>query len=180
MSTAPHTSLRIRALLRPRMLHALVGLSACAALVATYSVAALTGAPDTSTRPARAAATRSTPRASLPAAVAETYEPVVISASARAPEAPPSAAEFGKRLFAMANAYAAQQGQAVRLGRADCVQAAPGRYMCSYASRTPGQAAECHLLQARWTPEAASTFTVTLSGRVARCDSLRAALRSLR
>jgi hypothetical protein len=38
---------------------------------------------------------------------------------------------------------------------------------------------ECHLIQARWTPNATSTFTVTLSGRVARCGSLREALDSM-
>jgi hypothetical protein len=35
-------------------------------------------------------------------------------------------------------------------------------------------------MQARWTPERASSFTVTLAGRTERCGSLREALRSLR
>jgi hypothetical protein len=94
-------------------------------------------------------------------------------------DAPPTAAEFAEQFFATANAYAAEHGHAVRLGRAHCVQASPGHYMCSYESQAPGQAAQCHVVQARWTPNAASTFTVTLSGRAARCGSLRAALRSL-
>jgi len=51
--------------------------------------------------------------------------------------------------------------------------------MCSYESRAPGRDPDCHIVQARWTPQTASTFTVTLSGRVARCGTLRAALRSL-
>jgi hypothetical protein len=34
-------------------------------------------------------------------------------------------------------------------------------------------------MQARWTPHSASTFTVTLAGRVPRCATLRDALRSL-
>ena len=65
-----------------------------------------------------------------------------------------------------------------RIGRADCVQAAPGRYMCSYAVTKPGTTT-CHLMQARWTPDRASTITVTLAGRTRRCGSLAEALDSL-
>jgi len=35
-------------------------------------------------------------------------------------------------------------------------------------------------MQARWTPERASLFTVTLAGRTRNCRSLRDALHSLR
>jgi hypothetical protein len=35
------------------------------------------------------------------------------------------------------------------------------------------------VMQARWTPQAASTITVTLAGRAGRCGTLREALRSL-
>jgi hypothetical protein len=34
-------------------------------------------------------------------------------------------------------------------------------------------------MQARWTPERASTITITLAGRTRRCGSLRQALDSL-
>jgi hypothetical protein len=64
--------------------------------------------------------------------------------------------------------------------RVDCVEPTSGRYMCSYTLRVPGRPAACHLIQARWTPGRASVFTVTLSGRTARCQSLSDALQSLR
>ena len=51
--------------------------------------------------------------------------------------------------------------------------------MCSFAILHDDGSSECHLIQARWTPEAASTITVTLAGRVARCTSLREALDSM-
>jgi len=112
-------------------------------------------------------------------AAAATPEPPT-RASESTPEAPPTASEFADEFFSTANAYAVGYGHAVRLGRAHCVQASPGHYMCSYESRAPGRNARCHILQAQWTPDAESTFTVTLAGRAGRCESLRAALRSLR
>jgi hypothetical protein len=51
--------------------------------------------------------------------------------------------------------------------------------MCSYTITEPGSDAGCHLMQARWTPTRASTYTITLAGRVKRCATLRQALRSL-
>jgi hypothetical protein len=51
--------------------------------------------------------------------------------------------------------------------------------MCSYAARKPGAPTQCHIMQARWTPNRASTITVTLAGRADRCGTLREALRSL-
>jgi hypothetical protein len=92
---------------------------------------------------------------------------------------PPSADEFGRRLVGVTNAYAAAHGDSNRLGETDCVQPVPGRYMCSYSVSEPGRPMTCHLVQARWTPDAASTITVTLAGRAKRCGSLRDALASL-
>jgi hypothetical protein len=68
---------------------------------------------------------------------------------------------------------------AARITGVDCVQASSGHYMCSYAVIGPNRRRECHLMQATWTPDTASTYTVTLAGRVRRCGSLREALRSL-
>ena len=92
---------------------------------------------------------------------------------------PPSAAEFARLFAATANAYATAHHDPARIERPDCVQASPGHYMCSYAAVSPGDAEKCHLMQATWTPKRASTFTVTLAGRTARCRSLRDALESL-
>lgn len=94
--------------------------------------------------------------------------------------ATPSAAEFARILVGTANTFAAAHRDPTRLGPADCVEASAGHYMCSYAVSHPGRRNECHIMQGRWTPAATSTITVTLAGRTARCESLRAALRSLR
>ena len=92
----------------------------------------------------------------------------------------PSAVEF-KVLFVGAwNQYAEATGDPRRLRDADCVEAAPARYMCSYAVVQPDEPMSCHLMQARWTPGRASTITITLAGRTARCRTLHEALRSLR
>jgi len=92
---------------------------------------------------------------------------------------PPTASEFGRIFVATANQYGEEHGDRRLIDRADCVQAARGRYMCSYSVSAPGSPTRCELMQARWTPRAASTITVTLAGRVKRCGSLREALRSL-
>jgi hypothetical protein len=91
----------------------------------------------------------------------------------------PSAAEFGRDFVATANAFARAHGRAVRFAHPDCVTPKPGKYMCSYAVLRRGRSAECHLIQANWIPEGPSTISITLSGRTARCENLRAALRSL-
>jgi hypothetical protein len=93
---------------------------------------------------------------------------------------PPSASGFAALLVSSTTAYATAHGQPQRIEQPDCVQPVRGRYMCSYTVRIPGDAARCHLMQARWTPERASLFTVTLAGRTRSCRSLRDALRSLR
>ena len=59
-----------------------------------------------------------------------------------------------------------------------CVEAAPNRYMCSYALLRRTRR-ECHLMQGRWSPSTAA-IVVTLAGRTARCTTLRAAIQSLR
>lgn len=75
-----------------------------------------------------------------------------------------------------AHAFVGVGGQ--RIGNVHCVKAAPAHYMCAYAVLKPsGQ--ECHLMQALWTPDAASTITVTLAGQAGRCDSVRDAVQSL-
>jgi len=51
--------------------------------------------------------------------------------------------------------------------------------MCAYATRRPGGAEQCRLMQAQWLPRSLSLIRVTLAGRVPACGSLRAALRSL-
>lgn len=102
------------------------------------------------------------------------------SAAEAAAFQPPAPAEFAREFLGLNNAYARAHGDPARLANADCVQASPGHYMCSYAVRRPNRASECHIMQAMWTPRALSSFTVTLSGRAERCGSLREALQSLR
>jgi hypothetical protein len=87
----------------------------------------------------------------------------------------PTAAEFGRALMGTANQF----GSDAKIARTHCVQAKPGRYMCSYAVQRKGRQDECHLMQGRWTPDADSTITVTLAGRAGRCGSLRDAIQSL-
>ena len=91
-----------------------------------------------------------------------------------------SAAEFARDLVGLTKAYATEHGDPTRLADVDCVRASAGHYMCSYAAVRPDGARECHLMQARWTPQLASSFTVTLAGRTRKCGTLREAIRSLR
>ena len=100
-------------------------------------------------------------------------------AAATLREPTPSATQFGRDFVSTANAYAASHGQARRLKHPDCVQAVPGKYMCSYAVWWPDGRAECHLMQAKWMPLGPSTYKITLAGRVPKCSSLRAALDSI-
>jgi hypothetical protein len=94
--------------------------------------------------------------------------------------APPSAKDFASVFLGVTNAYAQAHAEAARFVHAHCVEAARGRYMCAYATVTRGQPLKCHLMQARWTPNAASGITVTLASRTPLCGSLRQALDSLR
>lgn len=102
------------------------------------------------------------------------------AAAAAVMPSPPSASGFAAVLVSSTTAYAKAHGDPRRIVRPDCVEAARGRYMCSYLEiRMPGDPGRCHLLQARWTPERASSFTVTLAGRTRSCRSLHDALHSL-
>lgn len=94
-------------------------------------------------------------------------------------EPAPSAREFARFLVGVTTDYAQKSGDATRIVRPDCVQASAGHYMCSYAVMRPNRTVECHVVQARWTPQRLSTITVTLSGRAKRCGTLREAIRSL-
>jgi len=98
---------------------------------------------------------------------------------AAAATAPPSATDFAETFTGTANAYATAHGEHLRIVNPDCVAAAPGRYMCSYTVARAGKPPECHIMQARWTPGQLSSYEVTLSGRAARCGTLREAIRSL-
>ena len=93
---------------------------------------------------------------------------------------PPSASGFAALLVSSTTAYARAHGDPKRIERPDCVEPVRGKYMCSYEVRVAGDAAGCHLMQASWTPERASLFTVTLAGRTGSCRSLQDALHSLR
>lgn len=104
---------------------------------------------------------------------------LLVPATHAAPQRPPSAAAFGRIFVATANAFAVAHHDARRVHDAHCVEAATGQYMCAYTAVTAAHERQCHLVQARWTPKAASTITVTLSGRTRRCGSVREAIRSL-
>ncbi len=98
--------------------------------------------------------------------------------------ATPSAAEFAAQFIGVTNQYAKEHGDTAQVGHAHCVQAAAGRYMCSYTvtkneTIAKNETSTCHLMQARWTPGRASMITVTLAGRTARCTTLREAIRTL-
>jgi len=102
------------------------------------------------------------------------------SAKAGPDDAPPTATEFADEFVGVTNQHAKENGDPARLARADCAQAARGRYMCSYAVEKPGAPATCHIMQARWTSaRLTSSFTVTLAGRTRKCGSLREAIRTL-
>ena len=91
----------------------------------------------------------------------------------------PSATQFAQAFIGVTNKYASQHGDGARLGNAHCVEAAPGKYMCSYLVTAKG-VRTCHLMQAQWTPERSSAITVTLAGRTSRCGTLHEAIQSLR
>lgn len=92
----------------------------------------------------------------------------------------PTAARFAEILTGTVNAYAAAHGETTHASNAHCVQASAGRYMCSFATKRRGHRSQCHVMQAKWTPKALSSYRVTLGGRATRCGTLRAALRSLK
>jgi hypothetical protein len=91
----------------------------------------------------------------------------------------PSATQFAHYFVGVTNKRASEQGDGARVGSADCVKAAPGKYMCSYLVTAKG-VKTCHLMQAHWRPQRSSAITVTLAGRTSRCGTLREAIQSLR
>ena len=93
---------------------------------------------------------------------------------------PPSPTTFAREFAALTNAHAALHHDPRRIEGVHCVQGRAGHYMCAYTVAKGGGARECHLMQARWTPGAASTISVTLAGRTERCGSIREAINSLR
>ena len=149
-------------------------LIACGAAAGTYALAATARAP----HPHGQALAPAVARSSSP--VESTPGSSRAGAAGSVAATTPSAAQFAVQFVEAANRYAAAHGDPARLAQADCVQASAGHYMCSYAMVRPGNPVECHVMQARWTPAAASTFTIDLAGRSLRCTSLRQALRSLR
>lgn len=154
------TGHRAAAELRRVIVYLVVAFLSCGAVVTTYALAA-------------------TDRAVSPGGAA-TAAADGGAAATRGGNPAPSAAEFAAVLVGTTNQYAAASGDPARIANPDCVQGSVGRYMCSFVRKHPGGARECHVMQARWTPDAASSFTVTLAGRAARCGSLREALLSLR
>jgi len=137
-------------------------LTVAAAAMAVYAISAALAAPEQK------------PSAAAPATVHHAARP-----SARALDAPPSASEFASDVVDTTTAYANANGETARIANVDCVQASSSHYMCSYAVVRPGHARECHLMQAIWTPNRASTYTVTLAGRTHACGTVREAVRSL-
>ena len=92
----------------------------------------------------------------------------------------PGPAEFARQLAGLANQFATETGAVARMEKVDCVQGEHrGHYMCSFAILRPPAPAECHLIQAIWTPMQVDSFKVTLSGRAGRCGSVREAIQSL-
>jgi hypothetical protein len=106
--------------------------------------------------------------------------PVALAGRQPAEHAYPSAADFARIFVSTTNHFAASHRDRKRISRAHCVEAAPGRYMCTYLVRLrPTSVPQCHLMQARWDGTPSSPITVTLAGRARRCGTLRAAIDSL-
>ena len=101
-----------------------------------------------------------------------------LAAASKHVRSTPAPAAFARTFREAMNAYAASRGDARRIANPHCVEASRGHYMCSYALVRSNGKRECHVMQAHWTPP--DPIKVTRAGRVARCDTLRAALKSLR
>jgi len=157
------TSHRAAAELRRVIVYVAVAALSCAAVVTTYALAAM----------------RDTVSSQGSATAAADTGPVTTRDAEFAVNPAPSAAEFAVMLVGTTNQFAAAIGDPARIANPDCVQGSAGRYMCSFVRKHPGGARECHIMQAKWTPDTTSSFTVTLAGRVGRCGSLRQALLSL-
>lgn len=97
--------------------------------------------------------------------VTDTSPPAALAAIA--PRTPPSAEQVEQDLVGLANTYSLDIGSAARIGRTSCVSGSPGSYACSYVRIVPPDRGVCAVALLRWTPNAASTYTVTTAGRVA-------------
>ena len=170
MRIVARTPLGMETLGRLHLGHLVFGVVACGFAAATYAIAEKVAAQPQS---------RSAPPAVVGGPLTPAARPLGRAAPVKA-TTPPPAAEFARLFLGVTNRYAREHGDPARLGDADCVQASSGHYMCSYAITRPNGPSECRIMQAVWTPEQASSFTVTLAGRSERCGSLREALRSLK
>jgi len=112
--------------------------------------------------------------AARPVAHAIAAPPAAVPVAAHTAAAPP-APRFEALLVREANGVA---GDGAHVVEPHCVAADGGLYMCAYTVRKPGSADECHLMQARWTPERETPFLITLAGRTGRCSSVREAVES--
>jgi hypothetical protein len=100
---------------------------------------------------------------------------LVVDANANAPAAlvaidprtPPAAEQVERDLVGLTNAHSLAIGSAARIGHASCVSGGPGSYACSYVRIVPPGSGVCAVALLRWTPNKASTYTVTTAGRVA-------------
>ncbi len=92
------------------------------------------------------------------------------------PETIPPAPLFTKLFIHVADT-AAEHGEHVV--RPHCDDAGGGHFICAYTVVSLDGAEECHLMQAKWTPESEDLFEITLAGRTGRCSSIRAAVNSL-
>jgi hypothetical protein len=101
-----------------------------------------------------------------------------VAAASKHVRSTPTPAAFGRTFREATNADASSRGDTRRLADLHCVEASRGHYMCSYRLVRSNGKRECHLMQAEWTPPA--PIKVTRAGRVARCETLSAALKSLR
>ena len=111
-----------------------------------------------------------------------TRRPHAVVARSTTTSAPPSAAEFAEDFVGATNQYARAKGDPTRISHPHCIRTAQDHalFMCAYTATKPGAPSKCYLMQARWTPDAESSFTVLLAGRTTRCGSLREAVHSLR
>jgi len=112
-----------------------------------------------------------------PATGADSPVRTALLASAKHVRMSPTPAAFGQAFVHALNRYAVSRSDGRRLANPHCVEARKGHYMCSYELVQRSGAIECHLMQATWTPR--HPVTVIRAGRVGRCATLSAALKSL-
>jgi hypothetical protein len=96
--------------------------------------------------------------------VTSTNAPAAVAATD--PRTPPTAAQVEQDLVGLANTHSVAIGSAARIRHASCVSGSPGSYACSYVRIVPPGGGVCAVALLRWTPDRASTYTVTTAGRV--------------